>query len=74
MQELPHCFIAGAEGVPSWGERLARLQGAFSEAFVRASPDFQTDKGYEKDQANQANMVSGACSGFCGLVLGDMHM
>lgn len=43
-EELPYCFVAGAEGIPGWSSRLASLQDAFCAAFVRASPDFQTAK------------------------------
>jgi hypothetical protein len=106
-EELPAVFLAGAEGISGWSERLQLLQvagccgsqtqtaqhvrlwvatgnlhvppetlhtlgdrartatrtlkptttqGAFSTAFRRASPDFQTALGYAVDAPNQANM------------------
>ncbi|KAF8071360.1 hypothetical protein HT031_001444 [Scenedesmus sp. PABB004] len=55
-EEIPACFIAGAEGIPGWTGRLAGLQAKFSAAFSRASPDFQTKLGYEVDAPGQADM------------------
>lgn len=55
-EELPYVFIAGAEGIPGWSERLAALQTEFSAAFKRASPDFQTQFGYAVDAPGEANM------------------
>lgn len=55
-EELPYNFIAGAEGIPGWSERLAGLQSAFLHAYVRANPDFQTEHGYGVDAPGEANM------------------
>jgi murein tripeptide amidase MpaA len=49
-------FLAGFEGVPSWKAEQQALFDAFSEALVRATPDFQTDKGYQIPAAGQANL------------------
>jgi len=49
-------FLAGFEGIPSWKAEQQALVDAFSEALVRATPDFQTDKGYEIPAAGQANL------------------
>ena len=55
-EELPYCFIAGAEGTPSWDKRKQQLQDSFCDAFKRSSPDFQTKVGYELDAPGAANM------------------
>ena len=49
-------FLAGFEGIPSFKQAQQDLFDAFSEALVRATPDFQTDKGYEIPAAGQANL------------------
>lgn len=49
-------FLAGFEGIPSFRQAQQDLFDAFSEALVRATPDFQTDKGYEIPAAGQANL------------------
>lgn len=54
---LPYVFVAGAEGVPNYGERLANLQTDFVSALLMASPDFQTEYGYEKDAPGKANLT-----------------
>jgi len=55
-EELPYNFISGAEGVPAWGPRMAKLDGAFRVAYERANPDFQSVHGYPRDMPNDANM------------------
>jgi murein tripeptide amidase MpaA len=49
-------FLAGFEGIPSWKQAQQDLFDAFSEALLAATPDFQTDKGYEVPAAGQANL------------------
>jgi murein tripeptide amidase MpaA len=49
-------FLAGFEGIPSLTERQTELFNAYSEALVRISPDFQTEKGYEIPAPGQANL------------------
>ncbi|HYI48300.1 MAG TPA: M14-type cytosolic carboxypeptidase [Allosphingosinicella sp.] len=49
-------FLAGFEGVPGWRQEQQDLFDAFGEAFLRASPDFQTDKGYQIPGPGQANL------------------
>ena len=44
------------QGIPCWGERLAKLQKIFVESFKKASPDFQSQHGYAIDEPNQANL------------------
>lgn len=55
-EELPYNFINGNEGIPCWGERLAKLQKIFVESFRKSSPDFQSEHGYALDEPNQANL------------------
>jgi murein tripeptide amidase MpaA len=49
-------FLAGFEGIPGWKREQQELFDAFSEALVRISPDFQTEKGYEIPGPGQANL------------------
>jgi len=49
-------FLAGFEGVPSWTQAQQDVFDAFSAALVRATPDFQTHKGYEIPAPGQANL------------------
>lgn len=56
-EEIPFNFLAGSEGIPSFNERLRELQNTFSQAFVRASPDFQPKNGYTVDEPGKANLA-----------------
>ncbi|MGQ0558970.1 MAG: M14 family metallopeptidase [Sphingosinicella sp.] len=49
-------FLAGFEGIPGWRREQQALFDAFSEALLRASPEFQTEKGYEIPAPGKANM------------------
>lgn len=49
-------FLAGFEGIPSWKQEQQDLYDGFAAAFVAATPDFQTDKGYEIAGPGQANL------------------
>jgi len=55
-ESLPFNFIAGAEGVPNWNERLLELQNRYKENLQRLSPDFQTTKGYPVNKPGEANL------------------
>jgi len=55
-EELPYNFIAAAEGIPSWTDRLAHLTQQFKDALEQANPDFQQVHGYPDDAPGQANM------------------
>jgi len=59
-EAIPHNFIAGPEGVPSFGDRQARLLSDFKNALLQASPDFQTEEGYPANQPGRANLKIGA--------------
>jgi murein tripeptide amidase MpaA len=49
-------FLAGFEGIPSFKQAQQDVFDAFSAALVGATPDFQTDKGYEIPAPGQANL------------------
>lgn len=49
-------FIAGSEGVPRWDAEMDAVYRHFLAAFLHASPDFQTEKGYEVDRPGEANL------------------
>ncbi len=56
-EALPYNFIAGPDGIPSFTARQRDLQAAYERALVRASPDFQTEHGYDPVPPGQANMT-----------------
>ena len=56
-EAIPYVFVAGTEGVPSYNERIQGLENDFKQALLNASPDFQTEYGYEVDQFGDANMT-----------------
>jgi murein tripeptide amidase MpaA len=49
-------FLAGFEGIPSWKKEQGALFDKYSDALVRISPDFQTEKGYEIPPPGKANL------------------
>ncbi len=53
---LPYVFVAGTEGVPGYDGRVAGLEGRFKDALAAASPDFQDEFGYAKDEPDQADL------------------
>ncbi len=55
-ENLPYNFVAGSEGVPSYNEEIAELENIFKEAFLAATPEFQTEFGYPLDKPGKANM------------------
>ena len=56
-EALPYNFISGSEGIPSWNEARQALLDSYLEALCRASPDFQTQFGYDLDAPGQANLT-----------------
>ncbi|MBW8184648.1 M14 family metallopeptidase [Shewanella nanhaiensis] len=54
---LPYVFLAGCEGVPSYDERMAKLQQDFVDALTLVSADFQSEFGYDKDEPGKANLT-----------------
>lgn len=59
-EAIPHNFIAGPEGVPSFSKRQKKLLGAYKSALLRANPDFQTEHGYPANKPGKANLKIGA--------------
>jgi murein tripeptide amidase MpaA len=55
-EAIPANFLAGFEGIPSYGEEQGRLFKLFSDTLERLSPDFQTRQGYEIPKPGEANM------------------
>lgn len=56
-ENLPYNFVAGAEGVPSYNAKMAAAETAFKQALLMATPEFQTQFGYELDAPGQANLT-----------------
>jgi murein tripeptide amidase MpaA len=59
-EALPFNFVAGSEGVPSYNERIKGLEDKFKNVLLAITPEFQDDKGYDKDEPGQANLTVGA--------------
>ncbi|MEC9454020.1 MAG: M14-type cytosolic carboxypeptidase [Pseudomonadota bacterium] len=59
-EAIPHNFIAGPEGVPSFSKRQKKLLGAYKSVLLRANPDFQTEHGYPANKPGKANLKIGA--------------
>lgn len=53
---IPNNFIAGAEGIPGWTQRLAELKARYVAGLLKASPDFQTQQGYPVAAPGRANL------------------
>jgi len=53
---LPYNFIAGAEGIKGWTEKMSTLQNQFTDRLELVNSDFQTKIGYDKDKPNSADM------------------
>lgn len=56
-EALPYNFVAGCEGIPSYDDRHKDLEETFKSAFLAATPEFQTQYGYELDEPGKANMT-----------------
>lgn len=54
---LPHNFIAGPEGVPSWDAQKDMLLTDFKRTWQQVNPDFQTRHGYPIAKKGQGNMT-----------------
>ncbi|WP_107687554.1 M14 family metallopeptidase [Neisseria wadsworthii] len=59
-EAIPYVFAAGTEGVPNYNARTAGLEDRFKAALKAASPDFQDEFGYPKDEPGQANLTLAA--------------
>lgn len=56
-EALPVNFVAGCEGIPSYDERMHNLEESFKSILLAITPEFQDDRGYDKDEAGQANLT-----------------
>lgn len=52
-ETIPYVFTAGCEDNPNYSQQQLALATKFSQAFLMASPDYQTQYGYVKNQFNQ---------------------
>ncbi len=59
-EALPFNFVAGCEGTPSYDDRLKGLEDKFKNVLLAITPEFQDDKGYDKDEPGQANLTVAA--------------
>ncbi len=50
---LPYVFVAGSEMLEGFSEKQKQEQDAFVQSFCEASPDFQTQFGYEASKYNE---------------------
>jgi murein tripeptide amidase MpaA len=54
---LPYNFVAGSEGIPSYDERIAKLENQFKAAYAVVTPEFQDQHGYPKDAPGKADLT-----------------
>lgn len=55
-EAIPYNFVAAAEGIPKFTDRIAGLEDKFKTLWAAHSPDFQTTHGYDTDVPGAANM------------------
>lgn len=55
-EAIPYNFVAGCEGNPNYDDRLKDLEESFKVAFQAASPDFQDEHGYPKDEPGKGDL------------------
>lgn len=58
-EALPINFVAGCEGIVAYDERHKRLENKFKTILLSITPEFQDDRGYDKDEPGQANPTVG---------------
>ncbi|MFM5930800.1 MAG: M14-type cytosolic carboxypeptidase [Novosphingobium sp.] len=56
-EAIPHVFIAGFEGIPSWTEEHGEGLNRYKAILARRTPDFQTKHGYPVAPAGKANLT-----------------
>ncbi|WP_020593559.1 M14 family metallopeptidase [Kiloniella laminariae] len=56
-EAIPHNFIAGTHGIPSFDDRLLNLLDRFKAYYREANPDFQTTHGYPQNAPGQGNLT-----------------
>ena len=55
-EAIPANFIAGYEGIPNWTDDHGAKFYEFGDRLAAHTPDFQTERGYEKASAGRANL------------------
>jgi murein tripeptide amidase MpaA len=55
-EAIPANFIAGYEGIPNWTDDHGAKFYEFGRRLAAHTPDFQTERGYEKASAGRANL------------------
>jgi murein tripeptide amidase MpaA len=55
-EAIPANFLAGFEGIPSWTDALGAKFYEFGQRLAAHTPDFQTEKGYDKAAPGRANL------------------
>ncbi|HFB64011.1 MAG TPA: hypothetical protein ENJ60_00585 [Aeromonadales bacterium] len=55
-EAIPYTFVAGAEGIPSYDNKMATMEDSFKDALLKTSPDFQIIHGYPKSEAGKADL------------------
>ena len=56
-EEIPHNFIAGYEGIPTYTDRMAALLQEYPARLAALTGDFQTVHGYPKTAPGKANLA-----------------
>jgi murein tripeptide amidase MpaA len=58
-EALPVNFVAGCEGVVNYDERHKALEDKFKSMVIAITPEFQDERGYDKDEPGKANPTVG---------------
>ncbi|MEP6868160.1 MAG: M14-type cytosolic carboxypeptidase [Novosphingobium sp.] len=56
-EAIPHVFLAGFDGIPSWTEEQGAGYYRYREILTRRTPDFQTKRGYPVAGKGRANLT-----------------
>ena len=56
-EAIPHVFLAGFEGIPSWTEQQGAGYARYKAILERRTPDFQTRRGYPVAPPGKANLT-----------------
>jgi murein tripeptide amidase MpaA len=56
-EAIPHVFVAGFEGIPSWTEAQGDGYRRYRAILERRTPDFQTRRGYPAARPGTANLT-----------------
>lgn len=56
-ETIPHNFIAGTDGVPSWTPARQAQLDFYRDTLARLCPDFQTEHGYPPNPPGKANLT-----------------